>query len=143
MNRNAFTKTITLITFLSLIGVFIYYRMDGLEGSHPVTLASNSITLTADTTRPANRDSLLLEQIIDSLSWMRMSTSKSIVVIKDSKAALREELKKDTHRMRVLLDLHKGKQQAIRKAREDAISKTAEASRPSLAPKPDTAHQHK
>jgi len=135
MTRNVFTRIVTLTTFVLFIGVFIYYRIDGFEESRPATLASNSTTIASDTTAPRNSDSLLLEQIIDSLSWIRMSTSKSIVAIKDSKASMRAELKKDTARMRILLDLHK--------ARQESISKAAEASRQSTSPKPDTANQHK
>ncbi|MDF2189062.1 hypothetical protein [Paraflavitalea sp. CAU 1676] len=132
MNRT-FTKVITLTGFVLLIGVFIYYRLDGFETTAPVMLTSNQ-SGAADTTRPQNTDSLLLEEIIDSLSYIRMVSSKSIVVLKDVKSEFRKDLLSDTVRLRKLLDKQK--------ARQLTRSQSVNIPTKSAGTKRDTTNQH-
>ena len=92
MNHSPFIKGLTLLSFLSLISIFILYRMDKLNGffkseASPIQTSPNGgavNTAKADTMKPST---------IDSLRRLRMSSSKSILIF-DKKPNLFDTIKR-------------------------------------------------
>lgn len=100
MKKNILVKGLTLLGFVLLLSLFILYRMDRLNPSalpsppaNDQLLAKNS--LAADTIPPALRDSLL-RLLPDSIrrQHMLLSSSKSIVVIKEKSSFLDSVVKR-------------------------------------------------
>lgn len=96
------SKVLSLICFVLCIGLFLSYRTGGFDRLLSPPHAAQPILLT-DTLPQAYKDSLALDYLVDSLTpGTRLSTSKSMVLMKVPNPALREKLKGDTIRLRNL-----------------------------------------
>ena len=92
MNYSPFIKSLALLSFVSLISIFILYRIDKLDAlfkseASPIQTSSNGGVVNiakADTLKPST---------IDSLRSLRMSSSKSIVLF-DKKPTLFDTIKR-------------------------------------------------
>ncbi|WP_276481608.1 hypothetical protein [Paraflavitalea pollutisoli] len=94
------SKLLTLICFVLFIGLFLSYRTGHLD--RMLSFADNTApVLTTDTLPQAYKDSLALDFLQDSLSPPnRLSTSKSIILMRTPNPVLRDKLRADTARLR-------------------------------------------